>query len=164
MKAFSFRLARVLELRRLEAFAERAKLEQALADCARLESRIREWEQVRAEETRKASVPPGATVLITELEQRAHFADALRRQRRALDQELAAAREAALAQQARFADAERACQLLEKLRDKQRAAWEAALAKELDELAADSHRAPLQAEARRSMDKDSAARTSGSFR
>lgn len=136
MKRFQFRLDRVLEIRRIQARMEEEALHRLHAARAALEERLRHAGQ---EISASFHAP---------LEQQRHAADYRRflaDQARRIEGDLVQLQARIAAQQAKLAEAERRCRLLTRLRERHLAEWNAAFARELDELAADAHRARLHA-------------------
>jgi hypothetical protein len=146
MKRFVFPLERALEIRRMQAEAERAKLEALVGEQAR-----REAEKIErlAERDGCWVVPPAGaaadpSALGTASRYRRHLTgivQGIEWDLRRLGAEVGQQRLAAM-------EAQRRQELLEKLRERRRREWEAASVRELDEIAADSHRARLHSHAR----------------
>jgi hypothetical protein len=136
MKRFQFQLERVLEVRVVQARIEQEALHKLSAARATMRDRLVHLEQ------------DSAATFLAPLEQQRAAADYRRflagRAKRIqgdltqLDAQIAA-------QQAKLAEAERRAELLRRLKDRRLAEWNAAHARELDELAADAHRARLRA-------------------
>jgi flagellar export protein FliJ len=132
MKKFDFRLERVLELRRLEADLEQARL---AAQENNLDSLRRQITQLDDDYCRERDATSGNPL---EREQLNWFRQAYESRRRqaeaevhAQEQRLARQREATIA-------ARQKVEVLEKVKQKQRKDWERQLQKELDEAAMDS--------------------------
>jgi flagellar biosynthesis chaperone FliJ len=140
MKRFEFRLQRVLEVRRMQARIEQEVLHKFRATESAMSERLT---GITSESERS---------FFTALEQqkeageyRQFLAERAKRLKGDLSQLAAQIR----AQQAKVAEAERRCELLARLRERRLAEWNASFAAELDELAADAHRARLHAARRR---------------
>jgi flagellar biosynthesis chaperone FliJ len=136
MKRFQFRLQRVLEIRRLQARLEEEAAEKLRAARAGLLGRLAGVQRESAESfTLPVEQQRDAAAY------RRHLAVLVKRLQGDLSQ-----LDAQIArQQAKLAEAKRRCELLERLRSRRLAEWNAAFALELDELAADAHRARLHA-------------------
>jgi flagellar export protein FliJ len=136
MNAFRFPLQKVLDWRRKQLELEEARYKQQLAGLAALD-RLRE--EIAAAGTgaendvRRRSYVPGPD--LTALDRfRSH---AKVEEARLVEQRVAAARKAAEQHEAMLA-AQRRCRLLERLRERRLADWQAARDRELDEIAAES--------------------------
>lgn len=140
MKRFRFPLDRVLDVRRMQARLEEEALHKLHAARTMLLERLGAVNQASAA---SYSVP---------LEQQ-RDAPSYRRylagQARRLQGDLSQLQAQIASQQAKLAEARRRSELLERLRERRLAEWNAAFARELDELAADAHRARLHAARRR---------------
>ncbi len=141
MKRFVFPLERALEIRRMQADAEEAKLEvlvgakaeQERARAARVAERDGCWEAPRWGETGDARALGAAE------RYRRHLTSVIQ----TIDLEIARLETAIESQRAQTVEAKRRQKLLEKLRSQRWREWEEASVRELDELAADAHRARL---------------------
>jgi flagellar export protein FliJ len=136
MKRFVFRLARVLEIRRTEANIARTRLEQLIR--ARTET-IARVEAAERDHLATFSVPVPQMRLAGDYRQ--HLGTVIDR----LKADAAAAEKRVEEQRRIVIEAERRCELLERLKSKRKAEWEAELARELEELAASAHQARLHA-------------------
>lgn len=145
MQKFRFPLARVLEYRQLESAREKEKLSVLAAERAGI---VQKLEQVFEERRRSLGAPAtaGAELLVAELASRRQYAGFLDRVEAHVRNEIARVDEAIAAQRLVLVEAERRCSLLEKLRDKRLAEWQSAVDHELEELAADAHRAKMHSE------------------
>ena len=137
MTGFRFRLEKVLEWRRTELELEEAKLQQRMGELRELDSeRARlEADGIRAEvEVRGWSPLSGA-----DLEALANY----RQYVAGREQQIAARRKEARAraeeQKNAVLEARRRCQLLERLKERRQAEWQAAADRELEQLAAELH-------------------------
>jgi len=137
MTRFHFRLQKVLEWREKQLELEEVRFKQSIAELAGLEkarSEITAAETGAETELRKSAAVSGQD--LAALAGYRRFAQARLRQ-------LAAARIEAekrlAAQQKTMLEARRLCRLLESLKERRLADWQAALDKEVDELAAESH-------------------------
>jgi flagellar export protein FliJ len=135
MNAFRFHLARVLELRESEAKAEESKLEQMYAIRARMEAErdtlIASFERmatdIRSQRQLHASELMALDGYKTRVErEKAQWAAKLREQDAIIEK-----------QRARVVEARGRVRLMEKLREKRGAEWQAAADREMEELAAD---------------------------
>ena len=135
MKAFQFRLKRVLELREMQLRTEEAKLDQLYAARRRMEAEMQLMEEslkkARTELSRQATLR-SADLLALEfydrhvVSERKHWEARLVAHDRIIEQ-----------QQAAVVEARRQVRLLEKLRERRQAEWQAGQDKELEELAAE---------------------------
>lgn len=148
MKRFEFRLHRVLDLRRQQAEAERARLESLVAAAARLSEEIRslgtQLDQARAH-VRHAPSSAGEDFLAL-----AHFESHIHRRTDALEKRSQQLAQEVAAQRARVVEANRKLKLLEKLESRRRSEWQAECNKELESAAAEAHLARLIADRRHS--------------
>jgi flagellar biosynthesis chaperone FliJ len=136
MKRFQFRLQRVLEIRRVQARMEEEALHRLQAARTALRNRLAGLER---ETAASFEVP------LEQQRDAPQYRRFLAGQARKLEGDLSQLGAQIAAQQAKLAEAERRCRLLERLRERARAEWNAAFARELDELAAEAHRARLHA-------------------
>lgn len=136
MKRFQFRLERVLEIRRMQARLEQEALHKLQTAKTGLMDRLATGERERA---------TSFTVPIEQQRDAAAYRRFLAGQAKRLQGDLAQLNAQIAAQQAKLAEAERRCELLDRLRGRRLAEWNAAFSLELDELAADAHRARLHA-------------------
>jgi hypothetical protein len=147
MNRFAFSLGRVLVVRRLQASVERARLQEAEARAAAIE----EERAALAHDARagaEALARPGAQSPAHLLQAAERFAGFAIEEDRRLSRASEALHTAAAHQRLALQEAERRCQLLEKLETREKNAWEKAVAKELDELAADVFLSRLARETR----------------
>lgn len=139
MKAFRFALDRVLDFRKLQSDAERAKLDQLLVQRTAL---LCKNEELAAE---ARTLQGFTTALPAELTARENYRAFLRRQEQYLRSEIAKIDRLLAEQRQRVLEAERRRDLLEKLKHRRHAEWNVAFDRELEELAADAFRARLHA-------------------
>lgn len=135
MKAFHFRLQRILQLRESEVKTEEARLEHLYAERARMES---ERDALNNSVERMSLAVRGQQFLhpsdLVSLDQyKAHVKRELVR----FAEKLAAHETEIEKQKARVTAARSRVKLLEKLREKRHGEWEAARDRELEELASD---------------------------
>lgn len=142
MKRFEFTLERVLEFRRLQASTERARLDEILAQRAPLVVA-----QERLSEEGRAVLRYGAKLPV-EFSARDNYSQFVRRQQERLEAQMVEIDKRAAAQRTKVMEAERRCDLLEKLKQRRQTEWTVAADRELEELAADSFRARLHASRR----------------
>ena len=135
MTKFQFRLASVLRLRQMELRMERQKLDQLLAERARLERSLASVAEERAEAHAFVRAHPAGT---TELRALSAFLLGSDARAAALRQSIQRQEEAIDGQRARVLVADRNERLLLKLRDKKLAAWRAEHDRELETLAQES--------------------------
>jgi flagellar export protein FliJ len=133
MKAFQFRLKRVLELREMQLKNEEAKLEQLWSARRRMEAEMQAMEEslkkARTELSKQATLR-SSDLLTLELYDR-HIVS----ERKHWEARLVAQDQAIERQQAVVVEARRLVRLLEKLRERRQAEWQAGQEKELEELA-----------------------------
>jgi hypothetical protein len=135
MKRFQFSLDRVLSFRTTQAERERAKLEAILSHRAALE---RAQQQVIEESLDlRRHIPIDAA----ERQARADYWLFLQRRQKQLTVEMAHVDAQAHTQRAAVLEAERNCELLDKLKGQRLGEWQQAVDRELEELADDSFRA-----------------------
>jgi hypothetical protein len=139
MTKFRFSLRRVLDYRRLRAHVARAALERLHAEGLELARREQALRALRAEEETAVRMP-GTSLSVKELDaldrMQSYFMSAqseFQRERMSLSQRIAE-------QQSVVVEADRQVSLLEKLESRRQTEWEGAFNRELEELAADSHR------------------------
>jgi flagellar export protein FliJ len=144
MTPFRFRLEKVLQLRRKQLELEEARYQQCVREAADLEAeRARmEAEGIGAETQVRAWSP----VTGSDLAALANYRKYVSAQEQQTAVRHAEARKRADEQQKAMLEARRRCQLLERLRERRLAAWQAAADKELEHLAAESHLARLSRE------------------
>jgi flagellar export protein FliJ len=141
MTAFRFRLEKVLQWRRKQLELEEAKYQQCVREVAELEadrSRV-EAAGIGAETQVRAWSPVTGNDLAALASYRKYVAV----QEQQIAVRYADARKRADEQQKAMFEARRRCQLLERLRERRMAEWQAAADKELEQLAAESHLARL---------------------
>jgi flagellar FliJ protein len=135
VKAFRFRLERVLDLRENQLKAEESKLEQLWARRKELENEIHSMdmsiEQARSSTTSRQFVQPSDLIAL-EL-----FARRTDREREQAQARLRAHDEIVEKQKQAVVEARGRVRLLERLREKRQTEWQTAADKELEELAAD---------------------------
>jgi flagellar export protein FliJ len=149
VKRFEFRLHRVLQLRRQQAEAERAHLENLQAAGELLAQEIlslaAQLEQARAH-VRHAPSSAGDDYVAL-----AHFESHIQRRTASLEQRRTQLTQQIGEQRARVLEADRKLKLLERLEARQRSEWVAARDKEVDTAAAESHLGRLIANRRPSI-------------
>jgi flagellar export protein FliJ len=141
MKAFEFRLQRILDFRLQQAEVERAGLQKLLAQLRQLDDEAHNLQNqildARQDAERRPSLTGGDFLALAQFEgfvvRRTTFIDSQRQQLQPLIER----------QRAVTIEAERNVKLIERLRERKLREWAAARDKELDELAADSHLARL---------------------
>jgi flagellar export protein FliJ len=135
MKAFRFQLERVLDLRESEAKSEESKLEQMYAMRARMEAErdalIAGFERTATAIKSQQALHPSELIALDVYKacvdrQKAQWAAKLREQDVAIEK-----------QRARAVEARARLRLMEKLREKRRAEWQAGVDREMEDLAAD---------------------------
>lgn len=136
MNAFRFPLQRALDLRQFQLKLEEAKFERATADLAAVD---RERDALRAARTTAENQVRSAAVVGRDLAALGTF-----RRRAHIEEERIAARRArceAVREERRSAmfEARRKLRLLERLKERRQAEWNAAAAKELEEIASESY-------------------------
>ena len=147
MKAFRFRLARVLDLRRKQLEREEARLEQHIQQVKEVETRIA---QLEGEQQSAARLLTEQTSFDgSELAALAAYRQRLRTQAAQLGTELQNRRKLLADQQKLYSEAKRKVRLLERLKERQHQEWEEASQKELEEIQADSFLARWHREAQR---------------
>ena len=149
MKRFEFRLHRVLDLRRQQAEAERAHLENLQTALELIAQEIRslakQLDQARAHVRHAPSSAGDDFVALS------HFESHIQRRTASLDQRRAQLTQQIAGQRARVLEAERKLKLLERLEARHRSEWVAAHDKELEAAAAESHLGRLLANRRPSV-------------
>jgi hypothetical protein len=136
MNAFRFRLERVLKVRRTQMELEKAHLEQRLGDLRSVERARAELQAAghRAEVQVRAWNPVyGMDLLSLDF-----YRGAVRSQDQMLAARAAEAARSVAEQQNKLMEAQRRCRLLERLRDRRLAEWEAARDRELEEFASEA--------------------------
>ena len=141
MKAFEFKLQRILEFRLQQADAERAGLQKLLVQSSKLDDEAHNLQnqifEARQDAERRPSATGGDFLALAQFEgfaiRRTTFIDSQRKQLQPLIER----------QRAVTIEAERNVKLLERLRERKLKEWTVARDKELDELSADSHLARL---------------------
>ena len=137
MTRFQFRLERVLAWRRMQLEVEEAKHQQRIAELRQLESERSEMEAagIRTEvEVRSWSPLAGC-----DLEALARFRRHLAGQEKQLARRSEEARQRAAAQQKALVEARRRCELLERLKQRRVAEWQAAADREAEQMASEFH-------------------------
>lgn len=145
MKRFHFPLARVRQWRENQVMQEEHRLEQLLVEHNTLESRRQA--QVDAWNSEESAVVGAASTDAAMLHALAGYRSFARNQLAALARELTGCDNRIAEQRHRLAEAQRKVRLLEKLEHRRRQAWDAALNREIEDLAAESDRARRFAEA-----------------
>jgi flagellar export protein FliJ len=135
MKAFHFRLERVLGLRRSQLQNEECKLEALVAQRARMLADMEAADLSLARE--RHVIESAAYTRSSELAAFEHFKQSAARERLQGLQKLAAQDLAIEKQRAAIVEARRAVMLLEKLREKRHADWQLEAGKEMEELTSD---------------------------
>lgn len=137
MNGFRFRLDRVLDLRRTEMERAEAQLRREAAQATELDRARAEVEAagIRAELEVRAWDP----VTGSDLAALGGYRLAIERRERELDAQRAQARMRLAAGRDAVMEARRRCRLLERLKERQLAEWQAARDRELETLAAESH-------------------------
>ena len=135
MKAFQFRLARVLHIRMTQERTEQQKLEQVQSAHGRIEAEIQALQQsvARAQQALRGST----SVSAAELMQLNAYERGAERVYQELTRKLAEQAKLVKAQSDVVMVARRNVRLMEKLQDKQRSDWSEAAARELDALTDD---------------------------
>jgi flagellar export protein FliJ len=141
MTAFHFRLEKVLQWRRNQSELEEARYQQRIRETAELEAARSRMEAagIGAETQVRAWSP----VTGSDLAALANYRKYVAAQGQQIALRYAEARQRAEAQQKAMLEARRRCQLLERLRERRLAEWQAAADKELEQIAAESHLARL---------------------
>lgn len=134
MKRFAFSLAGVLDVRETQASIEQQKLATA---AARVEAIEAELAQLHAE--RLATLQPQTETLM--LAARERWLARIAAEEVRLRRDLAAAESAVEVQRQAFVEARRRVRLLELLRDRRLNLWRYEMNREIEEAAADAHRA-----------------------
>lgn len=137
MKRFQFSLDRVLSFRTTQAERERAKLETILSHRAALERAQQDAAEEALELRRHIPID------VAERQARADYWLFLQRRQKQLAAEIANVDDHARKQRAAVLEAERNCELLEKLKNQRLGEWQQGMDRELEELADDSFRARL---------------------
>ncbi len=141
MTNFRFRLEKVLAWRRTQVDLEEAKFQQRTLELREVEN---EQARVEAAGNRAETEVRGWSPLTGyDLETLAHYRKYVTSQEKQIALRLEEARQRLEAQQQAVFEARRRCQLLERLRDRRRAEWQAQAGKELEELAAESYLSSL---------------------
>ena len=146
MKAFEFRLQRILEFRRQQAEIEQARLDSLIRQVKQLEHESIVLEQQKAgsgAEMRNAELVTGEHWAAL-----AQFEAYVVRRSADLQKQIAQMSDRTKSQRTLLIEAHRKVKLLERLRDRRVKEWTAACDRELEELAAESHLARLMSERR----------------
>lgn len=141
MKAFQFPLERVLNWRRVQLELEESKLKQMYAALARLDSQRAGWEAavIRAE----LEVREWPSLAGRDLSALAGFRLHVKEQEQALETRRLECRKSIEVEQRLLLEARRRCRLLELLRERRWAEWQADSDREIEQLASESHLAGL---------------------
>lgn len=142
MTKFTFRLARVLEFRRLRAQVLRATLERLHAERIALESREQALLDLRTAEE-LAIRRPGTSLSVIELSGLGRMQAYVEYAKAGFARERTELERRIHSQQAAVVEADRQVSLLEKLEGRQKAEWQIQFDRELEELAADSYRSRM---------------------
>jgi hypothetical protein len=137
MRPFRFRLDRVRAWQSMQARTEEEKLRAALADVARQDQRIDEFRASRG--AAEAEICARPVLNAAELRGWAGFRRGMVKCEKDLLSERAAARTAADRQRDEFLNARRRLELIDKIRGRELAAWQAASDREIEEIAQESH-------------------------
>jgi flagellar export protein FliJ len=139
MKRFTFPLDRVLDFRRLETQAAEAVFERLRAERAAILARDAQL----VEESRRLNLAAsaGMEVAASLLEAASRYREVLATERRNLAARLARQDQEVDRQRRLVMEARQREQALEKLKARRKLEWDGLAARELDELAADAHRA-----------------------
>ncbi len=143
MKRFHFPLGRVLDWRRTQVRIEEAKLERAHAEVRRIQGEI-EAVRTRQAEAARALLQDGSATGI-ELAAFSGFTRLAAEERARLSAAAEAARQRARRQAEAVVQSRQKVRPLEKLEDRQRAAWNIAFARQSDLDAEEAHLARLAA-------------------
>jgi len=136
MKAFSFPLARVLDLRHKQVQIEELKLEGMLVECRRLKLEI---ERLRSEASGSAQALLSQRILLAvELQALSFFRTWTEQQCAVLGEQLLNWEKLASEQRVRLNHVRQEERLVEKLRERRRAEWEVGWHRELEEQALES--------------------------
>lgn len=137
MKSFRFSLQRILELRSTQLEIERARYQQRLAAVAALDRARAEMEAsgIHAEaEVRKWSPVAGR-----DLAALSEFRRSVRTKEKAIAARRVESSKAAAAQLSVMLEAQRRCRLLERLKERRLAEWQAAEDRDVEQIAAESY-------------------------
>ena len=136
MNAFRFSLKRVLDWRRTQLEVEEARYRQQAAKLAELDRMRAEIEAagIRAE----VQVREWGDVTSSDLEALSSFRVRVKSQEKRIAVQRVEYAQKLAEQQKVMLEARRKCKLLERLEERKRAEWKAAVDKEVDELAAES--------------------------
>lgn len=146
MKAFEFRLQRILEYRRQQADIEQARLDAFVRQIRLLDEESASLERQKSES--REGIRSGTFITGYELASVARFDAYVGGRRSALEKRKADIQASAEAQRRMVAEAHRNVKLLERLRERRMKDWTSACDRELEELAAESHLARLMSEHR----------------
>jgi len=147
MKTFRFNLERVLALRRTQLELEDARLRQCVAAMAAVDRARAELGAAAA--AADLDVRRSATIAGADLAALGEFHRHVRSQEQLLEARRAERAREAAAQETVMLEARRRCRLLERLREKRLAEWQAESDRELDQVAAESYLARWGRERRR---------------
>ncbi|MBV9745066.1 MAG: hypothetical protein JO099_14995 [Acidobacteriia bacterium] len=137
MTPFRFRLEKALHLRRIELDLEEAKFRQCTLEIAGLEKQQAELHDAAARA--EVEVRTQAALAGSDLAALASYRHYLAGQGKQLAQRIGEARQRAEAQKKTVLEAGRRCELLERLKQKRKAEWQAAADREIEQLAAESY-------------------------
>jgi hypothetical protein len=146
MKAFRFRLQRVLDWRRTQLGVAESRLKEHIARLRRIEQAQRNTRDAR--DTARRSAALAQVIDGRELETLAAHLAGLREGARRLEEQRLEQERQVLAEQRQVVEARRRLRLLQRLHQKRLGEWTAEFARETDSLATDSFLARWVSEAR----------------
>ncbi len=141
MKAFQFRLERVLDWRRVQLEIEETKFQEQLAAAAQLDAARAELEAAAV--SSEVAVRAWRPLSGGDLEALGRFRDHVYERQQAIAALRAECQQQLAAQERAMQDARRRCRLLERLKERHYAEWQAASDRESEQLAAEAHLAGL---------------------
>lgn len=151
MKAFRFRLQRVLDLRNLQLKTEETKLEQLIRQC---EEKQAQWKMRQASLNEAYSANRSSSYLhSSELVALGHFSRRIERECRQLTAGIEADAKLVAQQRAAVVQARSRVRLLEKLKEQRRTEWQAESERELETLAGEFSAAQWLREKRQNSEK-----------
>ncbi len=133
MKRFEFRLARVLDLRRMEAEMEANNLARLEGEMEKLHDRLRELADAYQHQVSIVSTDPLERAALGQ-----YRVDSESR-KRAAETRIRAQEQAISAQRALYQVAKQRVEVLERVKKRQRGEWDRQFQKELDDMALDSY-------------------------
>ena len=137
MTTFRFPLQKALDWRRTQLELAEARVEQQLAALAAIDQARAEMDAMQ--ERTEVEVRQLARIDGGDLSALGSFRLALKARGKSLAAKRAQCQKELAGRQAALLEARRRCRLLERLKDRRQAEWQATAEKELDELAADSY-------------------------